>query len=377
MHGAASDLDSEGRAIFFGGGAPWGGLCEETTALVLSGGSESPDGQFGDLSAAWESWPVVGERPSARQGVRGVVFDDRFIIFGGRGNTGNCLNDLWALNLEPGRSGHRMWNELSCQGQPPSPRVWYGACHAVYGQWFVIGGSEWQFEEPANPHEYSTLYVLELTSMCWSTLAQPAGAPTSNVPPLVVAPCLVPLGSRQLLYFGGTMPHKVGQQRLLHDNLRHWQQWYQRLDRPCVFDRSENTWSQRTALVCPAESRDDQAAEHSEPAEYLSEVYLRSHSAAVYLPERGSVVVLGGARYFTGEYFHDLLELRLPTTTIAAERALSTFVEVPTLQDRIPRFMRPPGGSSRLTRGLKGRLRSMARDGRLDLEQYHRILDTF
>eukprot|EP00438_Fugacium_kawagutii_P024280 Skav232546 [mRNA] locus=scaffold7124:11520:14952:+ [translate_table: standard] len=37
-----------------------------------------------------------------------------------------------------------------------------------------------------------------------------------------------------------------------------------------------------------------------EQEQHIAEVYLRSHFAATFLPQRRSVVVFGGSRYFTG-----------------------------------------------------------------------------
>ena len=71
-----------------------------------------------------------------------------------------------------------------------------------------------------------------------------------------------------------------------HGSLRHWQQ----------------SWSERTTSVCPAEPKDEQAAEHSDHVEYVSKLALSSDVPA----RESSVVVLGGSRYFTEEYFHDL-----------------------------------------------------------------------
>merc|ERR1712190_595952 len=123
------------------------------------------------------------------------------------------------------------------------------------------------------------------------------------------------------------------------------------------------------------------------PQERASELLLRSHLAAAYCPERESVLVFGGSRYFTGEYFHDLLELKIHGATCdsaeasaASQRSSRDFsLETGTLREEVeladeelptshPVFMLPSvEGRSRLTRGLRGRFRGMARDGYLDL----------
>lgn len=411
LHGAASDLDERGcRAIFFGGGSPHGQLTNASTALVLQPAVADPDADAAEavagggaaIQATWEPISTAGERPSPRQGARGVVFEDRLVIFGGRGQGGGCLNDVWELPLAPGAEGHCMWRSVECEGQAPSPRVWYTACHAVYGRWFVIGGSEWQFEVPQQPHDYNTLYVLELEARRWSTLAPPGpppqlpGAvaePGEELPsaPWVVAAALLPLGGRQMMMLGGSMPHLLGPEGLSNVSLRRWRSWYARLDRPLVFDHKTSAWSTRQALL-----GETIGLEHGANTEQrVSEVLLRSHMAAVYMPDRHSAIVFGGSRYFTGDYFHDLLELRLPPPTTGPPEA-DEDVDMEGESDRPPwppegaelgeeelpvglpsLMLRAVQGRSRLTRGLRGRLRSMVRDGVLDLFQYRRIMATF
>lgn len=171
----------------------------------------------------------------------------------------------------------------------------------------------------------------------------------------------------------------------------------------------------------------------------LSEIYLRSHFAAVFVPPRRSVLVFGGSRYFTGEYFHDLLELKLPSegrrgqndwlvTNSGPEReegwsgsrsqggsasgawsgapaAGGTFSSGSSsgsgrfpprtmrhtgprtwgsaLPEGLPPWYDPPEQAvdadrrSRLTRGLRGRLRGMLRDELLDEAHYRDILTRF
>jgi len=389
LSGAASDLDAEGRRVlFFGGGSPHGGLSDATSALVLSGGHEDAAAEWQGLEARWEHVEVAEvEKPSARQGVRGVVFDRRFVIFGGRGLGGQCFNDVWALSLDTGSGSRPMWHCIECEGQAPSPRVWYAACHATHGQWFVIGGSEWQFTRPGHSHDYCTLYVLDLRAMRWSTLASQGSlhSPTQRSetidetveeetadagPPWVVAPSLVALGGRELLFLGGCMPHKMGERRLDRQNMRNWQQWYRRLDRPFLFDRATGEWSPRLARLTATTTG------AGSPEERISANYLRSHFAAVYVPRRRSVLVLGGSRYFTGEYFHDLLELRSPSTQVQGAAPLAG-----ALRARFPRHMvaghRTFDGTRPLfTRGLRGRLRAMVRDGHLNIQQYRALMQT-
>mmetsp|Transcript_101601 Transcript_101601/g.284861 ORF Transcript_101601/g.284861 Transcript_101601/m.284861 type:complete len:626 (+) Transcript_101601:179-2056(+) len=392
-HGAASDLDAATcRAFFFGGGAPQGQLTDEASALVIglgraeiteSGTSEAPEPP---LQAHWERIHTEGEAPSARQGVRGVVFEGRFIIFGGREQGGVCLNDVWELDVSEDLAGARMWHLLACEGRPPSPRVWSSSCHAEYGKWFIIGGGEWQFTPPADGHDFCRLYILDLRRRQWSALAGSGPEPGLGAVPAAMAASLVSLGGLQLAYLGGTMPHMIGPEGVFFDWSRHssWREWYVRMDRPMVFDRKTQQWSSRR--VCLGTAGSETIGPRAAPEQRVSEILLRSHFAAVHMPERGSVIVLGGSRYLCGEYFHDLLELRMDPTSAThecaattADRTLQAEAEaegvVGALPPAFPVFIRPFRDGSRLTRGLRGRFRGMLRDGHIGLLEYRRMLE--
>jgi len=391
MNGAASDFDPVRKtAYFFGGGAPHSDVNSATSALRLQGWEVGA----GDV-APTARWEVVdcpgsaeaGQVPCARQGLRGTVCCDEFIIFGGRKLGGECLNDVWSLDLtgdggsSSSSSGQSAptWRQLACEGSAPSPRVWYCACQAVHGRWFIYGGSTWQFEEPTEEHDYCTLYVLDLSERRWSSV-DPRPGPQ---PPWGVAAALVPLGSCQLLLLGGTLPHKLGLTGLNAQSLRHWRTWYNRLDVPFVYDLGTQEWSERRAAVAPPE-------EHVDPElheQHVAEVYLRSHFAACFVPHRRSVVVFGGSRYFTGEYFNDLLELQLPSSSSQhsgrrcghhspvlgegrdeeSRRPVCGAFQAP---NALPRHLQPEQRmGATATRGYLGRLQGMVHDRIISQEQ--------
>lgn len=95
LNGAAADFDARRRrVVVFGGGAPHAEVHGVTSLL-----------RFDAFSAAWERLQVVGsveaeEAPMPRQGVKGTVATDEFLIFGGRLQGGRCMNDVWSLTLE-------------------------------------------------------------------------------------------------------------------------------------------------------------------------------------------------------------------------------------------------------------------------------------
>ncbi|CAE7241220.1 gefF [Symbiodinium microadriaticum] len=372
MNGAASDFDPHRKTIFFfGGGAPHSDVTNATTALRLDGWEgESP-------SAIWQQITThgsveSGQVPSARQGLKGTVFNDEFVIFGGRMLGGRCTNEVWSLDLSPdtgaSESTDLSWRPLECDGQSPSPRVWHGACQLVHGQWFIYGGSTWQFEEPDQPHDFRTLFILHLAERRWSSVHHAPGPE----PPWAVAAALVPLGCCQLLLLGGTLPHKLGSQGLNAHSLRQWRTWYSRLDEPFVFDLRTKKWNQHHAAV---------AATSQDLEQHVAEVYLRSHFPACFIPHRRSVIAFGGSRYFTGEYFNDVLELQLPSCKHGPRAALlgegrrqesrqplCAAFQAPAA---LPRHLQVADGrEASLTRGFLGRLRGMLQDGIINQEQF-------
>merc|ERR1711959_444216 len=120
---------------------------------------------------------------------------------------------------------------------------------------------------------------------------------------------------------------------------------------------------------------------------YISDSLLRAQFAAVFVPTRRSVVVFGGSRYFTGEYFHDLLELRMPSSTSQGQRTSvlgdGQSTPCPTLplgefqdEDALPRQFRRDV-RSRLTQGVLGRFRGMLRDRVINREEFDEIIESF
>ncbi|CAK9106546.1 unnamed protein product [Durusdinium trenchii] len=377
VNGCACDFDALRSTIFFfGGGTPHAEVYHATSALRLEGwDGANPTAQWQVVSSPGSI--ESDEIPLARQGVKGTVYCDEFVIFGGRLQGGRCTNDVWSLNLEGDSFSSPPtlpWRRLDCDGQAPSPRVWHSACQAVHGQWFIYGGSTWQFEEPAEPHDFRSLFVLHIAERRWSSLA--AASPTR--PPWAVAACLLPLGCCQLLLLGGTLPHKLGATGLNAHSLRHWRSWYNRLDEPWVFDLRSGEWTPRGAAVAlPSDAEDRE--------QHVAEVYLRSHFAAVFVPSRRSALVLGGSRYFTGEYFNDLLELQLPSSTSSRARRCGSSVLGRGRQESqhplcgpfqapngLPRHLQVADGrEASLTRGFVGRLRGMLQEGIISQEQFN------
>jgi len=198
-----------------------------------------------------------------------------------------------------------------------------------------------------------------------------------------------------MLLIGGTLPHKIGGEGLTWENLQNWRDWYSRLDAPHVFDLGTQTWAERHVAVAvprlqqtgvqPGRRREGRTADGERREEYITELLLRSHLAAVFVPTRRSVVVFGGSRYFTGEYFHDVLELELPgpamgtngasmserTSTLGRGRPEASRLDVHArLESRGP----PKHFQRQVSRGLIGRFRALHKDNLIPTDHLEELV---
>lgn len=423
LHGAARAQLPDGSIVFFGGGNPlessgrvsrlvphpallrprpdedevWRLLRE---AAGGSGGAaqwaavRQPDGSLGLLAPELERLPLVWsavqtgvEAPSPRHGLHACVRPGagEVLVFGGRGDAESpgCHSDLWALSLDA--DGHRgTWRLVTPATHGPAgpgAKVWYGATATDSGNWLLYGGSQWQFEDSASlASERGVVWVLDLHRLAWSSIAPAAGMMR---PEVLVACTLVQVGG-SVLVLGGCMPHRRGPRPPGQTAFDDCANWYAPLGAPWRLDLAAQRWWQDTA--------DGSAV--PEPADTL----LRSHAAAVVVPGADAQVLLfGGSRYFTGAYFHDLLELTWAPG--GHEAAAEAEPEVPLdpaaplaamgegLLERLRRRLglaapAPPGappaaglgrrlrgGEAQVGwRGRDGRLRAMVRDGLLPPE---------
>eukprot|EP00397_Hematodinium_sp_SG-2012_P024130 GEMP01025120.1.p1 GENE.GEMP01025120.1~~GEMP01025120.1.p1 ORF type:complete len:507 (+),score=75.12 GEMP01025120.1:168-1688(+) len=332
------------EVICFGGGAPHDprSLNNHTSILNMR-------------TRKWTQVKCEGEVPTGRQGFHGTIYEGRFYFFGGRELYGLCRNDMWAFDLET-----REWHEIATSGSAPSPRVWYAACHAPYGQWCVIGGSLWNFSLPGDEElkEFEDLYIFHFATHTWERIATPTS------PEWCTSPALVPLGSRQLLFFGGCMVQKVDANALQTRPIS-WREWYPSIfDNVRVYDRRERTWSalgsNRNRIRDPEQNQEDNInmsdEEDSHGHSYMKDMLRRSHfsSCSIMNEQDNKVVLFGGSRYFTGEYFHDI---------IVFHQAPAEYQEYSERRHILAH-----------ARGQLGRLRALVRHGYVQGEQYDEIL---
>jgi len=408
--GAAS-APHDRRVIFFGGGSPidrtrinnhvteWSLVERRWTGLWRPA--------LPDARSAAEGEPNV-HFPRPRQGIRGTVYDGRFYFFGGRefyeaerpgqrtqqGHRGDqdshddseemrrhwkgCKNDLWSFDLEL-----RRWRKERTCGQSPAPRVWYQACEASHGRWLITGGSLWEFEYPPGGEDseevrrYQHIFCLHFDTLTWEQVATDTG--TAALPPWRTAGCLVATG-RELLLFGGCRPQEVGAagitRQALGDEhpLRGWKKWYNDLAGQAGLEATHaGRRGAAAAGTTEAYVFDSKYAKWHKQLD-LFEVSCgkdlrRSHFDACFVPTVKRIFVFGGSRYFTGEYFHDIITLDLPDAGAPPPAA------APAAGDPNQGSLVFPGRRWYQLRGQLGRIRGMVATGEVTRLQYARILE--
>jgi hypothetical protein len=192
---------------------------------------------------AWEQVQPEGPLPPARFG-HNAVFDSReqrMLVFGGQAGEA-FFNDLWAF-----ASQDNAWTEITPAGPTPAPRQGAGAAlDAEAGRLYVTHGLTAQ-------GYLDDTWALDLTSATWEDLSPSTARPAKR--------CFVRAvwdpASGRLLLFGGESSEKT----LLGDL------W--------AFDPASRVWEE-----LPPEDR-------SPPA--------RSQYGAVLVPDRGWMLIFGGA----------------------------------------------------------------------------------
>jgi hypothetical protein len=135
-------------------------------SMIIFGGN----GYAGDFDDAWElkldsmSWqpiPITGNRPTTRSGAGGFfdAANNRMIIFAGT-HEGNFLNELWALDLNP---GNEHWTQLSYSGYVPELTSYSSGYDPRRNQFYIFSG--WNTSQ-----YYNNLYALDVSNLSWNQL---------------------------------------------------------------------------------------------------------------------------------------------------------------------------------------------------------------
>jgi hypothetical protein len=154
LHSAVYDPVRD-RMVVFGG---WDGAVHryvnDAWALSLAG------------SPTWAQISPTGTPPAGRLG-QSAIYDpvrDRMVIFGGRDNSFQLLNDVWELSLS-----NSSWTAVTPSGLSPSPRFGPGAIYdPVRDRMVVFGGMD------AGGVTFNDVWALSLDGVPVWTLVMPA-----------------------------------------------------------------------------------------------------------------------------------------------------------------------------------------------------------
>lgn len=111
-------------------------------SMVIFGGFTSDGERSNDLyryhfkDNKWERVSVLGQdAPAPRAGHSALVFGDSMVIFGGRDQDSNKLNDIWIFNFST-----YQWEEIVITDEElkPSPRSGHSAC--LYKDMMIVFG---------------------------------------------------------------------------------------------------------------------------------------------------------------------------------------------------------------------------------------------
>jgi len=178
----------------------WGGITNE--------GFQDDMFEYTFERSEWVSVPQGSHpRPPARQKVTAAVWEDSFLIFGGRSGAGKT-NDVWQFNLTT--------HEWSCLFSVTEPSVSVpvgrlGASAHVKStptpQLFIYGGYCSDYDEKKIPYtldEQAGVWMLDLLTRQWTHLkiVATAGAPASAVPKWRSEMAFSSIGDVLFFFFG-------------------------------------------------------------------------------------------------------------------------------------------------------------------------------
>ncbi|KAF4690471.1 hypothetical protein FOZ60_017322 [Perkinsus olseni] len=348
MHGAACDIITDdttstvrAEVYSFGGGNHVAADADLTRLTIQYTHGVTLDDRpslSGEVVEPLDESP----RPLARSGAQGVLWKGTFILHAGRGVDNVFLDDLWQFDLVT-----RTWREIDVSGPSPPSRLWHSS-QRVGSQWIVFGGSEWRFSpDEVNMDDSGKIWILDLPTLTWTSVSDASGVG----PPLLLGNAVVALSSREVLTFGGCKTYNYDRMSRSYGSL------YEDICAPWRFDLAKKKWAK---IGC-------KMTLHEEVGQPVLETRYRSHCGAAYLKSQRKIYVFGGARYFLGEYFHDLTAFDLDESAIPPERPK---VHLNMLQG--VRWTR----QFRLTPGVIGRARCLARDGLIAREVLNSLIYT-
>ena len=113
----------------------------------------------------WEKVAVLGiEQPSNRAGHSAIVYNDTMVIFGGRDEDNNKLNDIWSFNFT-----NYQWEYIEATS-PPLPRSGHTACS--YKDMMLIFGGIYEVTR-----ELDDMHLFDFRNKRWIEFFEEASSP--------------------------------------------------------------------------------------------------------------------------------------------------------------------------------------------------------
>lgn len=115
----------------------------------------------------WEEVKVTGEQPCPRVGHSTVVHGATLIVFGGRDEDNNKLNDMWELNISAGS-----WTEIKPSTDDPLPLPRSGHKTCVFENMMFLFGGIFEITK-----ELNDVWAFNLNSKKWILIFDEPNSP--------------------------------------------------------------------------------------------------------------------------------------------------------------------------------------------------------
>mmetsp|Transcript_11670 Transcript_11670/g.11589 ORF Transcript_11670/g.11589 Transcript_11670/m.11589 type:complete len:172 (+) Transcript_11670:112-627(+) len=115
--------------------------------------------------------PLSNFHPPARAGHSAVIFHDNLVVFGGKDEDNNKLNDTWEFNLT-----NYQWSECKVS-ETPLPRSGHSAC--IYKDFMVVFGGIYEITK-----ELDDMIIYDFTNTRWLQFFEEVNSPDKKKPPL-------------------------------------------------------------------------------------------------------------------------------------------------------------------------------------------------
>jgi N-acetylneuraminic acid mutarotase len=115
-------------------------------------------------TSTWDHMQIFGHMPQKRSGHSAVVHGTTMVVFGGKDEENNKLNDIWLFHFDT----HR-WEEIVVE-EPPLSRSGHSSC--IYKDFLVIFGGIHEVTK-----ELDDLHLFDFKNKRWVTMFEENSSP--------------------------------------------------------------------------------------------------------------------------------------------------------------------------------------------------------